>query len=40
VVLYLPPDLLSMRKNAAWPDEPVDLRYLHKILWISRWLWR
>ena len=23
-----------------WPDEPIDLRYLHKILWISKWLWR
>ena len=39
-VLCVPPDLLSMRRNATWPGEPMDLRYLHKILWISRWLWR
>jgi hypothetical protein len=28
------------KANAIWPGEPIDLRYLFRIFWISEWLWR
>ena len=31
---------LAAKANATWPDEPIDLRYLYEVLWISRRLQR
>jgi alpha/beta hydrolase family protein len=31
---------LDAKTSAAWPDEPIDLRYPCRIFWISRWVRR